>query len=70
MDCKQAHEVTANEAKERLRCASRGIGPGAWTRRHPLEAVTISAILGYLASSDSASRSTLRKSIRFFLKMI
>jgi hypothetical protein len=69
MDSDKDHAVSIPEAKERLRTASQEVSPAMWIKRHPIESVTMSTILGYLAGSDPDYRSSLRESILFFLKL-
>lgn len=50
MDSDAARPLSIDEAKAQLRAAARRASPSAWVRRHPLAALTVALVGGFLAA--------------------
>jgi hypothetical protein len=50
MDSDTPRPLTTEEAKARLRAAAEQASPSAWVRRHPLHALTVALLSGFVAA--------------------
>lgn len=62
--------LNPEEAKARLLNAANGVGPSAFTRRHPWEGVAAACLLGCLVGIEPDTRVAAQRSLCLLLKLL
>lgn len=68
MDRDPNRPLTPDEAKQRLRAATREFGVAPWVRRHPLSSLVMGATAGYLL--NALPRGQYASSVRRLLPLV
>ncbi|HHH38209.1 MAG TPA: hypothetical protein ENK50_01365 [Sedimenticola sp.] len=63
MDSRTSNQLTVEQAKQRLREVSSGMGPAGWIRENPLDALLIAFSAGLLAGAEPRARAPLAEAL-------
>jgi hypothetical protein len=63
MDSSTSDQLSVEQAKQRLREISRGMGPAGWIRDNPLDALVIAFSAGLLAGAEPRARAPLAEAL-------